>query len=79
MNALVANKMVDNYFRFIRIWDNESKKILIIKLTDSISLKPKIDIDFSSCFGARDDNRSADQIYSELRADRVNNIEEDEF
>lgn len=79
MNALIANSMVDNYFRFIRDWDIDAKKKLIIKLTASISLKSKDEFDFSSCFGAWEDSRSPEEIAGEIRADRVNHKEIEEL
>lgn len=72
MNTIVANRMVDNYFRFIRYWDDNSKNELINKLTASISLKSNIQSDFSSCFGAWEDTRSGEEIADEIKAERVN-------
>jgi len=34
MHTATENRKVDNYFQFMRNWDNESKKNLIIKLKD---------------------------------------------
>jgi hypothetical protein len=47
-------------------WDNDSKKDLIIKLTQSIDNEPKMEYDFSSCFGAWVDDRTADEIIEDL-------------
>ena len=47
---------------------------MIIKLTLSIDDKPKDRFDFSSCFGAWEDERSADEIMKEIRSDQVNNV-----
>lgn len=66
------NKMVDRYFSFMRNWDNEAKKDLIIKLTKSLDSNKQKNRDFSSCFGEWDDVRSADEIIDELRQDRNN-------
>lgn len=79
MNTLVANRIVDNYFRLMKDWDTDSKKNLILKLTSSINLKSKDKFDFSSCFGAWEDSRSAEEIVNELRTDRVNHKEIEEF
>ena len=79
MNTVITKRIVNNYLRYMRNWDNETKKDLIIKLTASIDLKSKDKHDFSSCFGAWEDNRSADEIISDLRADRVNKGEIEEF
>ncbi len=79
MQPAAENKLVDSYFRFMKNWDNETKKSLIIKLTESIDTKKKKDRDFSSCFGAWDDSRTADEIIQDLRADRLNNREIEDF
>ncbi len=79
MNIAIENRKVENYFQFMRNWDNESKKNLIIKLTQSIGNETEKERDFSSCFDAWVDVRTADEIIEDLRADRVNNREIDEF
>ena len=79
MQGTTENKLVDSYFKVMRNWDNETKKSLIIKLTQSIDTMEKENRDFSSCFGAWEDNRSADEIIKDLRADRVDNREIEDF
>lgn len=76
---MIGNKLVDIYFRFMKNWDNETKKNLIIKLTQSIDSENTKQRDFSSCFGAWDDNRTAEEIIEDLKADRVNNREIEDF
>jgi hypothetical protein len=78
MSLAAENNKVNNYFRLIRNWDNELKKDLIIKLTNSIHDKSEDSYDFSACFGAWEDDRNANEIIDDLRNDRVNfnNIEE---
>ncbi len=79
MQTTTGNRKVENYFQFMRNWDDESKKNLIIKLTRSIGIETEKERDFSSCFGAWIDDRTADEIIEELRSDRVNNQEIEEF
>lgn len=79
MQKELEYNLVDSYFRFMKNWDNETKKNLIIKLTQSIDVKNNKLNDFSSCFGAWDDDRSADEIIDDLKADRVNNSEIEDF
>jgi hypothetical protein len=79
MSILIEKRIVNSYFRVMKNWDNETKKDLIIKLTKSIDEKHKDKFDFSSCFGAWDDERSADDIINELRSDRANKQEIEEF
>ena len=79
MSILTEKRMANSYFKLMKNWDNETKKDLIIKLTASIDDKLKDKYDFSSCFGAWSDKRSADEIIEEIRSDRVNNREIEEF
>jgi len=79
MSITTEKRMVNSYFRLMKNWDNETKKELIIKLTESFNDNPKDKYDFSLCFGAWADNRSADEIMEEIRSDRVNNREIEEF
>jgi hypothetical protein len=79
MNTLATNRMVDNYFRFMKYWDTETKKRLIIKLNDSIRVKSKDKFDFSSCYGAWNDSRPAEDVAKSLKADRIFQREIEEF
>jgi hypothetical protein len=79
MGTIVKKKIVDSYFRLMKNWDNETKKNIIIKLTESIDNKSMDKSDFSSCFGAWEDDRSADEIIDEIRSDRKNSSNIEEF
>lgn len=79
MQTALEKTLVDSYFMFMKNWDNETKKNLIIKLIQSIDSMDKEKRDFSSCFGAWDDNRTAEEIIKDLRADRVDNREIEDF
>lgn len=79
MNHDLENNLVDSYFKILRNWDNESKKNLIIQLTQSIGSNFENKGDFSQCFGAWDDERSAKEIVEEIRADRISNSELEDF
>jgi len=79
MQTATVNKIVDSYFKLMRNWDNETKKNLIVKLTQSIDTKDKKQRDFSSCFGAWEDSRTAEQIIEDLKTDRVDNPEIENF
>jgi hypothetical protein len=43
------------------------EKVIIIKLTKSINDKAEAKYDFSSCFGAWEDERSAEEIINDIR------------
>lgn len=79
MNTMISNSMVENYYRFIKSWDSSSRKKLIDKLTISITSEEKNQADFSDCFGAWEDKRSAEEIVLELEAARVNQKEGESF
>ena len=72
MKTQPHNVLSDSYFRFLKSLDTASKKQLIIKLTESIDEPANESYDFSACFGAWDDERSAQQIFDEIQKDRVN-------
>ena len=75
MQRDIRLSLVESYFRLMKNWDNELKKKLIVKLTRSIDNKQKNKRDFSSCFGAWVDDRTADEIIEDIRSNRVNNTE----
>lgn len=79
MDIGTSNKKVNSYFRFMKNWDNKSKRDLIIKLAESIDYDSIKKNDFSACFGAWVDTRTADEIINDLYSDRVNNNEIEEF
>jgi len=72
MNTVTSNRMVDNFLKYMRNWETDSKIELINKLKESIKVEPKANSDFSSCFGLWNDTRSPEEIVAEIRADRVN-------
>ncbi len=72
MSIVKEKKIANSYLRFMKNWDNETKKDLIIRLTASIDDKSKNGSDFSLCFGAWEDERSADEIIDEIYSDRIN-------
>lgn len=67
----ISNKILNRYFGYLKNLDNTTKKNLIIKLTKSLELKPKKEIDLKSLYGAWEDKRDADEIISDIRNSRV--------
>lgn len=67
----ISNKMVERYFSYLRHLDTVAKKKLIIKLTESIEAKSEKNFDIESVFGAWEDNRTSDEIISEIKSSRV--------
>ncbi len=67
----ITNQVLERYFRYLRNFDNEAKKRLIIKLTNSLEVKEKPPLNIRSLFGAWEDNRTSDEIIEEIRASRL--------
>ena len=67
----VSNKILDKYFGYLKYLDNEAKKNLIIKLTNSIQIEPKKSFDIKSIFGVWEDDRTSDEIISEIKSSRM--------
>lgn len=75
----VTNRTLDKYFGFLRRLDNNSKKRLIIKLTESIEVNDDTTIDLRSLYGAWDDSKDSDEIIKAIKDARVNNREIEPF
>lgn len=70
-NLAITNKTLDKYFGFLRRLDNNSKKRLIIKLTESIEVKENTTFNLKSIYGAWEDNKDSDEIIKEIRDSRM--------
>ena len=76
----INNKILDKYFRFLARLDNNSKKRLIIRLTESIEIESdKKSNDFNKLFGAWNDKRNAEEIINEIRNSRIENRKIENF
>jgi hypothetical protein len=74
MSTIALNtKSLDNFFGFLFKMDTNSKKRLIIKLTESIETPNKSNNNFKSLYGAWIDNRDSEIIIKEIRDSRLNN------
>ena len=71
MNIALKNTTIDKYFGFLRKLDNNSKKRLIVKLTESIEVKEKKHFDLKSLYGAWEDARTSDEIIDDIKNSRV--------
>ncbi|MBS3739001.1 hypothetical protein [Mesohalobacter halotolerans] len=67
----ISNKILDKYFGYLKNLDVNSKKKLIKKLTNSLEFKSHKEFDLDSLYGAWVDDRSSDEIISEIRNSRV--------
>ena len=79
MSLAFENKKVKIYFRLMKNWDMKSKKDLIRRLSKSMGETSADKHDFSACYGAWDDTRSADDIIKDIRDSKVNNREIEDF
>ena len=69
----ISDDSFDKYFGYLKSLDINSKKRLIIKLTESIETKSENSTDIGSMFGAWDDSKDSDEIIREIRNSRINN------
>jgi hypothetical protein len=58
-------------------WDSGAKKEMIVRLLHS--LEGKNDADFSDCFGAWQDDRTAEEIIEEIYSTRRNRSNQESF
>lgn len=61
----------NNYFNYLLDLDDESKKILITKLTESLGKEKRAEKSFFKLFGSWEDTRSTDEIILNLKNSRV--------
>ncbi|ARN79370.1 hypothetical protein BST97_04095 [Nonlabens spongiae] len=67
----LSNKLIEKYFSYLRLLDDQSKKKLIKKLTGSMKSSASSKKDISEFFGAWIDDRTSQQINEEIRVSRV--------
>jgi len=79
MGLALTNKTIDRYFGFLSRLDIDTKKKLIIKLTESIEPKKENKFNLNDLFGAWVDTRDSDEIINELRNSRIDNTNIAEF
>ena len=77
MSISVSPDTIDNCFRLMQNWDSLSKKEMIVRLLHS--LEQKNDADFSDCFGAWQDDRTAEEIIEEIYSARRNRSNQEPF
>lgn len=75
----ITDRTLEKYFSFLSKLDNNSKKKLIIKLTESLETKEDTSFDLRSVYGTWEDSRDSDEIIREIRKSRVNNREIESF
>lgn len=78
-NLAVNNDTLNKYFGILKNLDIDSKKNLIIKLTNSIHSKPKSNPKLDKIYGAWQDSRTAVEIIEEIEKSRSNDRDIEEF
>ncbi len=73
MGFALTNKSIDKYFGFLTKLDKDSKKKLIIKLTESIETRNER-IDVKSLFGAWEDDKDSDEIIKDIKSSRLEEV-----
>lgn len=72
MNVSLKNTLIEKYFDFLTRLDNDTKRRLVVKLTESIDIvKEKNHMDISNLFGAWEDSRSSEEIINDIKTYRV--------
>ena len=74
----INNKSIARYFGFLKNLDTQSKKKLIIQLTESIDSKSESK-GIGHLFGAWEDTLTAEEMIKELRESRKQNREIEGF
>ncbi len=75
----ITNRALDKYFKYLSNFDNESKKKLIVKLTESINTEESDSFNIYSLFGAWEDSRDSDEIIKDIRESRSEKGEIEDF
>ena len=70
----ISNKILEKYFGYLKNLDTNAKKYLIIELSKSIETKSKKSFDIKSVYGAWEDERTSDEIISEIKSSRVEKL-----
>ncbi|MBA7543637.1 hypothetical protein ES705_35974 [subsurface metagenome] len=79
MGSIAINKkLIDNHFRFLKNLDTDSKKRLIVRLTESIDISSKKD-KLDKLFGAWKDSRDAEEIIRDIEGSRTSSKEIEEL
>lgn len=75
----INDQSIARYFGFLKNMDTQSKKSLIIQLTDSIESESETKKGIDHLFGAWEDTRTAEELISEIRESRTRTREIEGF
>jgi len=71
MGFVLTNETIEKYFGFLTRFDNETKKKLIMKLTESMEKKKKSKASLKDLSGAWEDSRTSDEIIRDIKNSRI--------
>lgn len=69
MGLSPSNETIDRYLQFLTRFDNEAKKKLIIKLTESLETQSIENDNSRNLFGVWEDSRSSDEIIQDIKCE----------
>jgi hypothetical protein len=69
----INSDSIMKYFGFFKHLDDQSKKKLILELTNSMKSTSPSNLEISKLYGAWDDDRSAEEIIVDIRNSRTKN------
>ena len=69
-NLTITTKVLEKYFEFLVKFDNNTKKKLILKLTNSLKLEEPKSFDLTSLFGAWKDDKRPKETINDIRNSR---------
>ena len=67
----ISDSSLSKYFKFLKNLDDHSKTKLIGKLKDSIKTKKNSERSISHLYGKWEDDKSAEELISEIRNSRL--------
>ena len=73
MSLILTSNTINKFFGFLSKIDNDSKRKMIIKLTESMEVKEETAFNLKSLFGKWEDSRSTDEIINDIRNSRIDN------
>jgi hypothetical protein len=71
MSLSLPSITIDHYVSIFRHLDNASKKMLAIKILESMEVQKEQSANITSLFGSWEDSKSADEIINFLKESRV--------
>ncbi|PZX13684.1 hypothetical protein LX69_02542 [Breznakibacter xylanolyticus] len=75
----ITDTTIEKYFSFLNKLDNNSKKRLIMKLSESLHKREHSSFNIENIYGAWEDTRDSDEIIKEIQETRINQPDTETF